>query len=123
MPDRTWCEIHSSTRILIAGTQHFSAVGNLHPISIGRCCNSKVRMKGLAQNSEGTKPQDQRTRHLRSLAHDLSNSLETILQAAYLLEQAKLDDKSKKWVKLIDGAANDAVRLNRQFREILKNSA
>jgi signal transduction histidine kinase len=55
------------------------------------------------------------------LAHDLSNSLETILQAAYLLGQAKLDDKSKKWAKLIDSAARDAVRLNRQIREILKN--
>lgn len=62
-------------------------------------------------------------RHLRSLAHDLSNSLETILQAAYLLGQARLDENSKKWVKLIDTAANDAVRLNRQIREILKGQS
>jgi len=58
--------------------------------------------------------------HLRSLAHDLSNSLETILQAAYLLGQAKLDENCRKWTKLIDTAANDAARLNRQIREILK---
>lgn len=80
-------------------------------------------MKGLAENSDATKRQDERTRRLRSLAHDLSNSLETIVQAAYLLEQAKLDEKSSKWVKLIDDAAKDAVHLNRQFREILKNSS
>jgi signal transduction histidine kinase len=60
------------------------------------------------------------TRQLRSLAHDLSNSLETILQASYLLGQAKLDENCRKWTKLIDTAANDAARLNRQIREILK---
>jgi len=61
------------------------------------------------------------TRHLRHLAHDLSNSLETIVQASYLLSQARLDEKGKKWAKLIDAATKDAVRLNRQIREILKN--
>jgi hypothetical protein len=38
----------------------------------------------------------------------------------YLLEQAKLDENSKKWAKLINTAAGDAARLNRQIREILK---
>ena len=36
------------------------------------------------------------------MAHDLSNSIETIMQASYLLSQAKLDDANKKWVELID---------------------
>jgi len=63
------------------------------------------------------------TVHLRALAHDLSNSLETILQAAYLLGQAKLDEKSKKWVKHVDTAAKDAARLNREIREILKSKS
>ena len=67
-----------------------------------------------------SKRPDEVTRHLRHLAHDLSNSLETIVQATYLLGQAKLDDKGKKWAKLIDTASQDAVRLNRQIREILK---
>jgi len=60
-------------------------------------------------------------RHLRSLAHDLSNAIETILQAAYLLGQAKLDANSKKWTQLIDTAAQDAARINREIREILKS--
>jgi nitrogen-specific signal transduction histidine kinase len=79
-------------------------------------------MKGLAEGrrTEGT---DETTLHLRRLAHDLSNSLETIVQAAYLLEQATLDEKVRKWSKLIDTAAKDAVRLNRQIREILKSHA
>ncbi len=57
---------------------------------------------------------------LRSLAHDLSNAIETIMQAGYLLGQAKLDDDTKKWVGLIDTASRDAARINRQIRDILR---
>jgi nitrogen-specific signal transduction histidine kinase len=60
---------------------------------------------------------------LRGLAHDLSNSLETILQAAYLLSQAQLDAKSKKWAHMIDSAAQDAARVNREIREILRSQS
>ncbi|HEU5452128.1 MAG TPA: hypothetical protein VFU76_09095 [Terriglobales bacterium] len=57
---------------------------------------------------------------LRSLAHDLSNSIETVMQASYLLAQAKLDDNSKKWLELIDNATRDAARINREIREVLR---
>ena len=49
--------------------------------------------------------------HLRRLAHDLSNSLETIMQASYLLSQMELEPTGKKWVELIDEAAQDAAHL------------
>jgi hypothetical protein len=57
---------------------------------------------------------------LRTLAHDLSNSIETIMQASYLLAQAKLDDSAKRWLELIDNATHDAARINREIREILR---
>ena len=60
---------------------------------------------------------------LRTLAHDLSNSIETIMQAGYLLGQANLDDVNKKWVELIDNATKDAARINREIREILRNES
>jgi hypothetical protein len=60
---------------------------------------------------------------LRSLAHDLSNSIETVMQASYLLAQAKLDDTNKKWVELIDNATRDAARINREIREILRSQS
>ena len=63
------------------------------------------------------------TRHLRTLAHDLSNALETILQAAYLLNQSTLDGSGRKWAQLIDTAAQDAARINREIREILKTGS
>ncbi len=60
---------------------------------------------------------------LRMLAHDLSNSIETVMQASYLLAQAKLDDTNKKWVELIDNAARDAAKINREIREILRSQS
>lgn len=67
-----------------------------------------------------SKMPDQSIRHLRALAHDLSNSLETILQASYLLRQTKIDEKTRKWADLIDTGAKDAARLSIQIRDILK---
>ncbi len=57
---------------------------------------------------------------LRTLSHDLSNYIETIMQASYLLAQAKLDDTNQKWLSLIDKASQDAARINREIREILR---
>jgi signal transduction histidine kinase len=59
---------------------------------------------------------------LRTLAHDLSNSVETIMQASYLLAQSNLDDTSKKWADLIDKASRDCAKINREIRDILKAS-
>ena len=67
-------------------------------------------------------PPDVQTR-LRALAHDLSNALETIMQASYLLGQSSLNPEHKKWVELIEEATQDAARLNRELREILRNQA
>jgi light-regulated signal transduction histidine kinase (bacteriophytochrome) len=61
--------------------------------------------------------------HLGILSHDLSNSLETILQAAYLLQEAKLDGTHKKWAQMIDTAARDATHTNREIRKILQKQS
>jgi len=60
------------------------------------------------------------TASLRALAHDLSNSIETIMQASYLLAQCNLDETGKKWLGLIDNATRDAARINREIREVLR---
>jgi signal transduction histidine kinase len=70
---------------------------------------------------EGKKLQRETVTKLRTLAHDLSNSIETIMQASYLLGQAKLDDNNRKWLELVDTAAQDAARINREIREILRS--
>lgn len=60
---------------------------------------------------------------LRALAHDLSNSIETIMQASYLLSQMRLDENTKRWSELIDQASREAARINREIREVLRASA
>jgi len=44
------------------------------------------------------------------------------MQASYLLGQSSLKDEEKKWVALIEDAAQDAARLNRELREILRGN-
>jgi len=67
-------------------------------------------------------PQDL-AKELRALAHDLSNSLETIVQATYLLAQSKPPENAQRWVELIDKASQDAVKINQELRRILRSQS
>ena len=58
---------------------------------------------------------------LRALAHDLSNALETIVQATYLISQAGPPENSRRWVEMIDQASKEAVKINARLREILRS--
>ncbi|HEY4931153.1 MAG TPA: hypothetical protein VII23_06250 [Terriglobales bacterium] len=58
---------------------------------------------------------------LRILAHDLSNAIETVMQASYLMAQSELDDNNQKWLQMIDTAAQEAAGINRTIREILRS--
>src|SRR5438270_13777727 len=60
------------------------------------------------------------TAELRHLAHDLSNALETIIQASYLLGQTRLDSNGKRWARMIESAVDDAARITRSTPEILR---
>jgi len=62
-------------------------------------------------------------RELRRLAHDLSNALETILQAGYLISQSEMPEHSRRWVEMIEQASQEAVAINRKLREILRNQS
>ena len=76
----------------------------------------------MASQDAGAKRQrPDEVAQLRVLAHDLSNSLEAILQAAYLLGQAKIEDNSRRWVQLIDSSSRDAARINREIRKVLRS--
>jgi hypothetical protein len=62
-------------------------------------------------------------KELRTLAHDLSNALETIVQATYLISQAGPPESSRRWVELIDQAAKDAVNINQKLRQLLRSQS
>ena len=72
-----------------------------------------------AAGSKSQKPDE--VARLRVLAHDLSNSLEAILQATYLLQQAKIEGDSRRWVELIDSSSQEAIRINREIRKALRS--
>jgi hypothetical protein len=63
---------------------------------------------------------NEKVKQLRSLAHDLSNALEAILQACYLLSHAELSADNRRWVQLIDTSSQDAARINREIRASLR---
>jgi len=95
------------------------------PTSAGRCSGSVADRNAEEESAQPAmdenKLRPETVAQLRALAHDLSNSLETIMQACYLLQQVKLEGDNRKWLELIDEAAQEATRINRQIREILRN--
>jgi len=75
-----------------------------------------------AMGTENKIPQEI-ARELRALAHDLSNSLETILQATYLVSQSELPQETRRWMEMMDQASQEAVTINRKLREILRSQS
>jgi K+-sensing histidine kinase KdpD len=64
---------------------------------------------------------DKTVGRLRALAHDLSNSLEAIMQASYLLGQARLEGETKRWAQLLESSSEEAARINRDIRKLLRS--
>jgi hypothetical protein len=79
-----------------------------------------AREKAAAAKVPASKIPEEAGRQLRALAHDLANSIETIMQAAYLLSQMQLADDAKKWTELVDKAARECARINREMRDVLR---
>ncbi len=60
---------------------------------------------------------------IRRIAHDLSNSLEIIVQTSYLLSLAELKEPATEWLKMLEGGVTKALELNLQLREYVKAHA
>jgi hypothetical protein len=73
--------------------------------------------------AEESKIPPELVKQLRALAHDLSNALEAIVQATYLLSQANSPETTARWIHVIDQSSQDAVRLNQKLREILRSQS
>ncbi|MGH9616351.1 MAG: hypothetical protein ACRD28_06375 [Acidobacteriaceae bacterium] len=57
---------------------------------------------------------------LRRLMHDLSNALEIVLQSGYLLTMADSEEPMKEWIGLLDGGAQQALKIHQQLREYIR---
>lgn len=74
-----------------------------------------------------TKPQldedripPQYSAELRRLMHDLSNALEIVMQAGYLLTTAETEEPVKGWIGLLDGGTQQALAVHRELREYIR---
>jgi hypothetical protein len=61
----------------------------------------------------------EQAKEIRRLAHDLSNALEIIVQANYLLNTMSHNESVKQWVELLDGGVVQAAGINRTLREYI----
>ena len=57
---------------------------------------------------------------IRRLAHDLSNSLEIIVQTSYLLSMAELKEPAADWLRMLDSGVAKALDINLELREYIK---
>ncbi len=57
---------------------------------------------------------------IRRLAHDLSNSLEIIVQTSYLLSMADLKEPASDWLRMLDSGVTKALNINLELRDYIK---
>lgn len=57
---------------------------------------------------------------MRRLMHDLSNALEIVLQAGYLLNTVDIEGPAKEWIGLLDGGARQALKIHQELREFIR---
>jgi two-component sensor histidine kinase len=61
---------------------------------------------------------------LRSLSHRMSNALEVIMQAQYLLQQSRASGNApgeEKWTTMIGNAVTEAAETNRELRDTIRS--
>ncbi len=59
---------------------------------------------------------------IRRLAHDLSNSLEIIVQTSYLLSMAELKSPADDWLRMLESGVTKALDINLELREYIKKN-
>jgi len=57
---------------------------------------------------------------IRRMAHDLSNSLEIIVQTSYLLSMAELKEPATDWLRMLDSGVSKALDINIELRDYIK---
>jgi hypothetical protein len=75
----------------------------------------------MTENLNSIPPEQ--AREIRRMSHDLSNALEIIVQANYLLGAMSTDESAKQWIQLLDNGVLQAADINRSLRDyIVANS-
>ena len=66
------------------------------------------------------KPSEDVLKQLRTLSHKMSNAIEVIIQAQYLLQQSELPPEDEKWAAMIGKAGAEAIEVNKEIRDIIR---
>jgi hypothetical protein len=59
---------------------------------------------------------------MRRIAHELSNSLEVIVQTSYLLSMAELKEPASDWLKMLESGVTKALEQNLALRDFIKKN-
>ncbi len=79
-----------------------------------------IKLPGtVAPSNDSTIPEDLAL-EIRKLAHDLSNSLEIIVQTSYLLSTADLKSPASDWLHMLDNGVTKAMDINMALRNYIK---
>jgi hypothetical protein len=73
----------------------------------------------MATGNDSKKISAETAKELRILTHDLSNALETIVQATYLITESGPPENMCRWIEFIDRASQEAVAINQKLRQVL----
>jgi hypothetical protein len=76
-----------------------------------------------ATPKEGGKIPEDLAVEMRTLAHDLSNALEIIVQTSYLLGTVELKEPASDWLRMLDNGVQKALELNLALRTYIKDHA
>ncbi len=57
----------------------------------------------------------------RKLVHELSNSLEVIVQTSYLLGTLQLTEPGSDWLRMLDDGVRRAMDINLTLRDFMKS--
>ena len=74
-------------------------------------------------NSSSPLIPEQTALEIRRIAHELSNSLEVIVQTSYLLSMAELKGPAAEWLRMLDSGVNKALEQNLALREFIKRNS
>jgi hypothetical protein len=66
---------------------------------------------------------EQTALEIRRIAHELSNSLEVIVQTSYLLGMADLKGQPAEWLRMLDSGVAKALEQNSALREFIKKNS
>jgi hypothetical protein len=72
---------------------------------------------------DGGKIPEELAVEMRTLAHDLSNALEIIVQTSYLLGTVELKEPASEWLRMLDSGVQKALELNLALRTYIKDHA